>query len=151
MKQKRCLFPASCSNCRPGIEGGDFLMPFSISLILTQAQLLDSNSLLPPDGEQIFVKSCQFALLFLTQIFRGETLRGLRRFPSSPDPCSSLRSIGKAGLKIGCNKRMAGQGAWPLISPGGMSVMPSCAHENKFPLLKQKWAGGIIKNSCYSI
>ena len=40
-------------------------MPFSISPILTQAQLLDSSS--PPAvGEQIFVKSCQFLLLFLT-------------------------------------------------------------------------------------
>jgi len=52
-------------------------MPFSISPISTQAQLLDSNSLLPPDGEQIFVKSCQFALPFLTQIFhvKRETAR----------------------------------------------------------------------------
>jgi hypothetical protein len=77
-EKKGRLFPASCPNGRPGIEGGDFWMPFSISPILTQAQLLDSSS--PPAvGEQIFVKSCQFVLLFLTQIFRGETLRGLRR------------------------------------------------------------------------
>jgi len=46
-------------------QGGDFCMPCSISPILTQAQLLNSSSPLAV-GEQIFVKSSQFALPFLT-------------------------------------------------------------------------------------
>ena len=54
-------------------------MLLAFPLILTQAQCLDSTNP-SPVGEQIFVKSCQSALLFLTQRFRGETLRGLGRF-----------------------------------------------------------------------